>query len=191
MGRPDDWSVGASGYCVDSVAHWKGSLPSGKNIGSRAAEANMKLLGVLLLAVLVLGPPTSSAADVENGHPALRMINSTRAEHGLPPLQWDSRLAAVATNHSIRMSEGFGYRHSPDGGNDMVRAGIQGTLWGENCDLLQAPYASKLSESHKRFLESPAHFQNILDDWDIVGVGVVRDEYRGLLYVTYQFVRVD
>jgi len=54
------------------------------------------------------------------------LINNEREQHGLPPLEWNSKLAAVARAHSVDMSRRQFFSHSnPDGKNpaDRMRAG--------------------------------------------------------------------
>lgn len=114
------------------------------------------------------------------------LTNSARAEHGLEPFKWDSRLAEVARQHSQDMrDQGFFSHNSPDGDTPfdrMEKAGILYRAAGEN---IAVGYRDAVS-AHEGWMNSPGHRENILGDYEYIGVGIVYGgEYQ--VYYTQNF----
>jgi uncharacterized protein YkwD len=118
-----------------------------------------------------------------------KMVNASRRQHGLPPLEPVPELASVARAHSLDMLERnyFGHR-SPGGGELASRLGLAGirySLASENLALSTSP-----RRAHTRLMQSPGHRTIILDQrLTHLGIGVAEDRARGLLYVTQCFIR--
>ncbi len=101
-------------------------------------------------------------------------VNSERVDHGLDQLEWDLRLADIATQHSMDMlqSNFFGHR-SPNHGNlrqRLVAASYHATISRENLALDQ-----NLTSAHLSLMASPGHRSNVLaSDVTHIGIGAVR-----------------
>lgn len=121
----------------------------------------------------------------------LDLLQATRREQGLPPLEVDARIDAVARAHSVDMHDHDFIAHtSPTTGSaaDRVRgASIQTGLVLEN---IGRGYSA--AEIHRGLLASPGHRANIINpDANTVGLGVVEDvsDGRTAYIATEVFVR--
>jgi uncharacterized protein YkwD len=120
----------------------------------------------------------------------LDAVNGVRREHGLPALRRAPALAAVAREHSRRMSEeGYFAHEDPGGGSaaDRARAaGIAFRVLGENLAMAEGA-ADPVDRIVAGWMASPGHRRNILDRrFGETGIGVWAsgDAY----YVTQLFV---
>lgn len=107
------------------------------------------------------------------------LLNDERQKSGLAPLEFDSRLAEVAAEHSADMVEQRFFGHeSPTRGDPMRRtrrAGMSLNQLGENVG--RGPSAKDL---HHLLMGSPGHRGNILrPEFTHVGIGVVGDDSSG------------
>lgn len=109
---------------------------------------------------------------------------------GARPLEWDSRLAAVARAHSEEMAaEGFFSHQGLNGSLPDVRvskAGVKWTAIGENIAKYQ-----DVVEAHAAFMDEPKfqhnHRENILSSkFTHVGIGIAKGA-DGFLYITQEF----
>jgi uncharacterized protein YkwD len=105
-------------------------------------------------------------------------LNRDRKELGLPPLQYDDRLADVARFHSKDMRDHRFFEHdSPTSGSLDDRLNAAGYLFltaREN--LAEAPDVQRGQDS---LLRSPGHYANIVaTDTTHVGIGIVRGGVR-------------
>lgn len=150
-------------------------------------------------------PPTSvslRSAPVQSGGETatadqvrldlIRLLNEARAQQGLPALELDARLDAVALAHSQDMAtHDFVAHTSPTTGtaSDRVRAAdLRSGLVLEN---IGRGYSA--AEIHQGLLASPGHRANMINpDANVVGVGVVVDNTDGQpAYIATQvFLRV-
>ena len=150
-------------------------------------------------------PPTSvslRSAPVQSGGETatadqvrldlIRLLNEARSEQGLPALELDARLDAVALAHSQDMAaHDFVAHTSPTTGtaSDRVRAAdLRSGLVLEN---IGRGYSA--SEIHQGLLASPGHRANMINpDANRVGLGVVVDNTDGQpAYIATQvFLRV-
>lgn len=100
------------------------------------------------------------------------LVNDVRAERGLPPFQWDEKLARSARKHSQDMVDRSFFSHTnPDGESPFDRmreAGISYRAAAENIAAGQPDAASVLDS----WMNSPGHKQNILGNYRYLGVGV-------------------
>ena len=111
----------------------------------------------------------------------LREINRIRREHGLVPLEYSSRLAAAAANHSRSMApKGFFAHNSADGSvfwkriEQFYPAGAY-RYWsvGENL-VWQAP-SLDARQAVQRWMNSKPHRANLLNpSWRQIGLSAVR-----------------
>lgn len=122
----------------------------------------------------------------------IRLLNEARAQQGLPAVELDARLDAVALAHSQDMAAHDFIAHtSPTTGtaSDRVRAAaLRSGLVLEN---IGRGYSA--AEIHQGLLASPGHRANMINpDANVVGIGVVVDTTDGQpAYIATQvFIRV-
>ena len=111
----------------------------------------------------------------------LALVNETRLEHGLQPLQRDPDMQQVARAHSRDMfARGFFAHDNPDGKNPFDRmkaAGVSFKTAGENLALAQT-----VEIAHQNLLNSPGHRANILNpDFGRLGIGILDGGFYGLM----------
>ncbi|MGB0389127.1 MAG: CvpA family protein [Ardenticatenaceae bacterium] len=116
----------------------------------------------------------------------LELVNGEREKVGLPPLEMDPELIAVARNHSNDMFRvGYFSHNTPEGITpfDRIQAGgISYSIAGEN--LAHAP---TLSIAHIGLMDSPGHRENILrPEFGRIGIGILDGGSRGLM-ITQNF----
>ena len=120
------------------------------------------------------------------------LVNAERAKQRLQPLQWNSRIANVAREHSRQMARHGFFGHQDQHGRTVVDRAEDGRVggWskiGENlfmCERINdfEPY------SVRGWLRSPSHRRNMLDrGWKSTGIGVHRSG-DGRIYVTQVFL---
>jgi uncharacterized protein YkwD len=134
--------------------------------------------------------PADSAARAEAA--IVRLVQADRARAGLPPLQVEPRLSAIARAHSDDMlRHNFVGHVSPTTGTtaDRVRAaGVDTQLLLENVARAYSP-----GEAERGLMESPGHRANLLNrEVTELGVGVVLGAAQGAaheLLVTQLFAR--
>lgn len=136
-----------------------------------------------------------------------RGINERRAEHGLPPLEFDGALRDIARNHSADMGKGGYFAHvSPSGAdpNDRYRRAEYYCIRGageniaytyfdrrvrtDNGTVVRYRTAKELARGIvSQWMHSPEHRKNLLSkNWEREGLGVyyTRD---GRIYATEDF----
>lgn len=119
-----------------------------------------------------------SAAPIASAEKeAFDLINKKRADIGLDPLVWSNELAAVARLHSQDMADQKYFSHrGSDGSMVDDRADKMGVKnWsaiGENI-AFERGFDDAANFAVDRWMESPAHKQNLLDKrWKETGMGV-------------------
>lgn len=77
------------------------------------------VVGLLLLGFVALIPVAGAAPASQGGSASeiLNLVNQLRAEHGLPPYQYNATLAAAAQNHANWMANTVTYSHTQDNGS--------------------------------------------------------------------------
>jgi len=117
----------------------------------------------------------------------LRRTNVARAEHGLPPLEWDDNAAAAARAHAQDMLErGYFAHETPEGltvADRMWRAGVLEVTVGENIAYYEGyPSQEAVAKAVDDWMDSPHHRENILrPGFTHLGVGVVQRGDRIML----------
>lgn len=111
----------------------------------------------------------------------LALVNEERAAQGLPALQPDPELTAVARAHARDMfARGYFSHYTPDHQDPFDRmqaAGIHFTTAGENLALGQT-----LQICHRGLMNSPGHRANILHrSFGRLGIGVLDGGIYGLM----------
>jgi hypothetical protein len=126
---------------------------------------------------------TSAMADPGTENEFLSKINATRSEYGLGPLQIETGLQSHARTHTQQMMDAGELFHSTSG--ELTALGGEG--WeriGENVGRGQSP-----TSLHNAFMESSGHRDNVLGDYNYVGIGTGSKD--GYLYVTVVFMKKD
>lgn len=133
---------------------------------------------------LTLAQTTASAlgSTTEVEQQFFDLLNAERAAHGKGPLARDPGLDAVARSWSGQMSADNTLKHRPD-----LAAQIGGVepAWqrgGENVGT-----GGEVQALHNAFVASKGHFDNIVGDWNRLGVGVVISGNR--IWVTFNFLK--
>jgi len=142
---------------------------------------------LLSLAVTALASTASAESLTAEEQELVALINQTRVDAGLAPLQVDAGLSAIARAHSLDMATtGFFSHSSPTTGEMGERLGAAGVDFraaGENIAI-----DANVQSAHEALFASAPHRQNMLSqEVTHVGVGVVSNG-RALL-VTEVFVR--
>lgn len=134
---------------------------------------------VASLALFVVG--TTAGADSGTEGEFLSKINATRAANGLGSLKVDGGLQSHARTHTQDMIDAGEIFHSSSG--ELSSAGGKG--WdkiGENVGRGQST-----TSLHEAFMKSSGHKDNILGDYNYVGIGTGSSD--GYLYVTVVFMK--
>ncbi len=122
----------------------------------------------------ILVPERQDPVDVPFEESLGRFLNESRRKLGLPALQRDPRLDAVARDHSEDMAtSGFFGHVSP------TRGGLGRRLESQRLSPRQfaenIAKSSTLSRIHRNLMKSPSHRLGMLsDEYTHVGIGVVR-----------------
>lgn len=129
------------------------------------------LIAVIAVAAALVVPTAwrSAGSDVEASGEAgslLTMVNQSRANAGLAPLDYASDLSAVAAERAAIMAKSGALAHTPDVGGRVCCW----TWIAEN-----VAYAGSVQSLHDVMMNSAPHRANILfADADDVGIAVVR-----------------
>lgn len=126
-------------------------------------------------------PETSgSSADVGSVRAELvRLANEARAGVGLPALECDPRIDAVALAHSEDMRDhDFVGHQSPTTGTAADRVRAAGLSSGLVLENVGRGYSA--AEIHRGLLASPGHRANLVNpDANVCGIGVTAEEVEG------------
>jgi hypothetical protein len=148
-----------------------------------------KLLGAVLSAVViaalfVLANPTpANAADSGAEAAFVAKINGIRQSHGLGPLAVYGEVKNVARSWTDQMVANGGISHNPNLANDVS---ANWTKLGENVGE-----GNDVDSLMTAFVNSPAHYKNIVDPaYNYIGVGVSYDS-SGRMYTTHDFMALD
>ena len=93
----------------------------------------------------------------------MKKINQSRANHGLPPADFDPHLGYVARKHAQELARNRAIYHDDEFGQKVTnwyRLG-QNTGEGSSCRSL-----------HRAYMQDPAHREIILGNWNFIGVGI-------------------
>ena len=138
-------------------------------------------------ACLLLGTAASTWAQTSpQEKQLLQQLNESRKEAGLPPLEWDERLADAARLHSKKMADSSQLGHvlpgEPAVADRIAATGIRFNRSAENVG-----YNSDFDDIQRAWMESPGHRENILNpNYTVVGIGVAKSD-DGLYYATQDF----
>lgn len=138
----------------------------------------MKRLSILLLAATsIFASDAKREINVEN---VLILMNTHRAEAGLPPLSLDARLAQAANDRMKHMEESAYWSHeAPDGMSPFVWMSARDYDYVAAAENLAAGFetAAFLVES---WMESPGHRENILStEYEDCGIAIIDGSTKG------------
>ena len=141
-------------------------------------RVNGRRLGAIAGLALVVG--LLFGACTPESYRSADLINASRRQHGLAPLEFNAMLHFKAQGWADQLNRQGYLSHSN------LRSGNHSTTWtklGENVG-----YAWSLEQAHNAFMNSPAHRANILDrTYNKVGTGVVKGG-DGRLWVVQEFM---
>lgn len=116
-------------------------------------------------------------------------VNQYRQSQNLPPLTLDPRISEQARIHSQAMASGKA-TFSHDGFEkrvDAIAKTIPYRSAAENLAYNQG-YREPVAQAVEGWLNSPGHYKNIVGDYDLTGVGVVKTP-QGRYYFSQIFIR--
>lgn len=114
----------------------------------------------------------------------LSYLNGARGGAGLPPLTMSRDIQAGAQAWSDQMAAANSLGHNPNAWGQIGAAAPQWTAMGENVGT-----GWNVAEIHNALMASPSHRNQILGNYNYVGIGAtVRD---GRVFLTQDFVRND
>jgi uncharacterized protein YkwD len=133
-------------------------------------------------------PAEAEAGFDENAERELAgLINQERIRRGLPALATDERLVQAARAHTQEMAARNNLSHQFSGEPDLRHRIAQSKLRIKRV-AENVGYGSNIELTHRGFMESPKHRENILyPDYNAVGVGALRS--GDVLYVTEDFAQ--
>lgn len=148
--------------------------------------ATRLVLSLAITAALLAAAPglgsTPVGASLQDEQRFVQLANDLRASRGVPPLSVHPELTAGARFWTAHMADLDQLAHSPD-----MSAGVtvQWTVLGENVGMHGIPDVDQLFQA---FVNSPAHYQNLVDArFNYIGVGVVSTS-EGKLWTTHRFM---
>jgi uncharacterized protein YkwD len=152
------------------------------------------LAAAVVLALLVTqAGPARAGWDLEAGMLMHRLVDETRAEHGLPPLAPAPDAAEVAHAWSQQMARTRRFEHNAAAGEQLCCWSLvaENIAWSDPPKLWRPgdPVDRVTRELHAELLASPGHRANLLDPrMDQLGVGIHVDR-DGSVWITQLFRR--
>ena len=116
-------------------------------------------------------------------------INKYRHHHGLSPLKMDNKIVAVARQHSMDMATHkvpFGHKYFT---KRIAKLHAQIKNSGAGAENVAYNYKDA-NTVVQQWILSPGHKRNIVGNYNLTGIGVVRDQH-GKLYYTQIFLRTN
>ena len=150
-------------------------------------SARSRLLAPLTVVVALVGglfalsSPGTAVTDDEAVLAGL--VNGARSSAGLPALAVSGALSDVARSHSASMAASGTLSHSGNAAGAVGSVVSDWTSVGENVGV-----GGSVAEVHSALMGSASHRANILGDFTVLGVGVVRGG-DGRVWVTELFAK--
>ncbi len=144
----------------------------------RSAGLLVSTLVLVLAGSLTAPPPAAAATSTTTVATALlRLTNHDRVARGLRPLRRDGRLALIARDRAVRLSNASTFSHAAAGGSlsvPLARAGVQWYAWAEDLAAtwggLQSATAAAI---YSLWRNSPAHWALLMSrTLNYVGFGI-------------------
>ena len=152
----------------------------------------MKKIGGLLFALVFTTVGFAGAVVEVQDHMAteiLSHLNRYRASHGLKPLLMNATVSQEARTHSQEMAN-----HAVPFGHDGFQKRLSHlvhTVPDANAGAENVAYNYKTAKIvADGWINSPGHRRNILGNYNLTGIGIVRDR-AGKLYYTQMFLHTD
>jgi uncharacterized protein YkwD len=152
---------------------------------ARLPQLLAALLGAVLVAAMFVlaNPAPAGAADSGAEAQFVARINSLRASKGVGPLTVYGELQGIARNWTDQMVANGSISHNP---NYSSQVSADWRKLGENVGV-----GSDVDVLMKAFINSPAHYKNLVDpEYNYIGVGVSYDA-SGRMFTTHDFMRMD
>ncbi len=149
----------------------------------------MRKIWVLLVAATSVMLPLAGAAtaNVDPGAAEstfFQLMNAERVRSGLPALSADGGIRNVSVAWSTKLSGAQQLSHNPNFAREIsAQVTDKWTRVGENVGR-----GGSVESLHAAFMASPSHRDNVLGDYNRVGVGVVVDG-NGTIWVTFNFLK--
>ena len=147
--------------------------------------------------------PDETYNEAALGAQMLALVNQSRAEEGLSPVEWDAFAASVATAHAQDMAENQYFSHwdmqgyGPDiryalaGGSELVMENISTyyEYYSNNTPKQLENFDQLVIEAHEGLMDSPGHRKNIMDPHHThVGIGFAYNPETGYFFVAQEFL---
>jgi uncharacterized protein YkwD len=162
-------------------------------LGALAAIATM-------VASIAVVPPSATAAT-EPGAAASQffdLLNQARIDRGLSALARDSGLDNLAVGWSTQMHDVYAKTHVISAAGDCSTHGLcHNPNLGANVQAIEPDWQRagenigtgfSVQSLHDALMASPPHFENIVGDYNRLGVGVANDA-DGRIWVTFDFMK--
>ena len=151
-----------------------------RRIAASAAAAFIVILGFGV--VLGVAPARAGGYVPSDETRVQNLLSGTRTSKGLAPLKRNDKLVGMARRQADRMAAKGSIYHNPSLGAEMTSSGLDWQKAGENVGM--GPDVDIIEQA---FLDSPHHYENIVDPaYDTIGIGVV-DGADGRRYVVQVF----
>ncbi|MGH9283673.1 MAG: CAP domain-containing protein [Acidimicrobiales bacterium] len=142
-----------------------------------------RIMVIALVAITAVSLAATEPAHASTGTDELDFaakLNELRVSRGLRPLEYGGALFDQSRAWSAQMLAAGGISHDPN----LRYTPLAWTKLGENVGM-----GYDVQGLHDAFVNSPAHFQNMIDPaFDAMGVGVVRAA-DGKIFVTVRFMQ--
>ena len=153
----------------------------------RQDKGALAIAGCVIATFFLLMSTTfpASADTVADERRFVELVNELRSDKGLQPLLIDNELRVEARAWSQTMAAKDSLEHSTN-----LASGISAdwTLLGENVGVTND---SDVDDLFQAFIDSPAHYRNLVDpDFTLIGIGVVYGP-KGKLWTTHRFMSVQ
>jgi LysM repeat protein len=120
-------------------------------------------LGVLLLqAHQGLVGSTAAAAQSDMATLLLQVVNEVRAEHGLPPFQWNTALAAAAQNQANFNAANALYGHTGEGGSRPLGRANDAGYMGYVVENVVGGWELTPRQGVTWWVNSPVHYNTLI-----------------------------
>lgn len=155
-------------------------------------KLNKLYIIILVVAFVILlqncvSKPDIQASEVEQK--VFQLVNEHRVNIGFDELTWNEQIAEQCREHSKNMSAGIievGHSGFDDRINRLLEF-IPFSIAGENVAFVSG-YTNPAVLAVDEWLGSPEHRVNIESDFNLTGVGVIRNN-NGDYYITQIFIR--
>jgi hypothetical protein len=131
--------------------------------------------------LFALASPGTAITDDEGVLASL--VNGARSSAGLPPMAVSGALSDVARQHSASMASAGSISHTGSLTGVVGAVVPDWTSVGENVAV-----SGSVTEAHNALMASATHRANVLGDFNVLGVGVVRSG-DGRVWVTELFAK--